>query len=150
MFLRTIFCIVYVTYLILTKSLALAGELPEAIVGSWSTDCNDINTFIVNNTMSVLTVNENQIVINTRMDAVDKSQFRVSFISTDDLGEGGETLQWPKFSRTKPIALMQLERGAARLTWLGFFNVQTGKYEWTTGPDFYNGGRPIILKKCSN
>lgn len=129
----------------------LSKELAaEAFLGRWSHDCENAKGITITNIKNIsIEVNNNQIYINAF--GTRKGRTLTIFLNEpEDLGRGGMMLDWPNFSKEKPIAGLDLKSDrSANLTWNGFFNEEKNNYEWIDEPDFAEKKNPIILKKCS-
>ncbi len=121
----------------------------DAFLGRWSTDCENTRGINIPNTNNIaIEVNNNQIYINATSTPKGKT-LTIYLHETEDLGRGGMMLDWQNFSKSNPIAHLDLSsKYSAQLTWNGFFNKVKNKYEWTHEPDLIKKQNPATLAKC--
>ncbi len=130
---------------------APASKLPSVLRGGWSYDCDGGNTLDINQHDAQMTVDENQIVISVQIRRVMGSHYHVLLAAPFDLGAGGQNLPWDKFSRTEPVADLDLnQKQQLLLVWHGFYDTERKAYKWQTDTDFYDGHSVRVLSRCTD
>ena len=131
----------------------LANDDPGlSISGAWSVECDNFTVLNIDSTGQFgLNVNDNQIYINGTIKKAQVNEYYLYYEGPADLGRGGMTLHWGRFSKTKPIArLSVLHSNTLIINWYGFYDEVDHNFVWTTQPDFLNErNKKIIMKRCS-
>jgi hypothetical protein len=124
--------------------------------GKWQRECGTAGYIQINKTNPVeIEVNSNQINIEATaiVNPSDSTEMDLYFKNISDLGVGGTSLHWDKFSKYKPIAKLKFslsQKDNLGLIWYGFFNKNTGKYDWSIEADLIDGnGTEVSLIDCS-
>ncbi|RZF28431.1 hypothetical protein EVC45_17830 [Paraburkholderia sp. UYCP14C] len=130
------------------------GDIASKLEGRWSPDCDNLEGIKIDGHLKAkITVNSNQIVINSFLKEGDKKDGLVGVYleSPLDLGRGGMNLDWDHFSRDHRIAAIKIENESDVIfNWNGFYVGKAKKYQWVSEPDFYGDSGKINFHRCDN
>lgn len=120
--------------------------------GVWATTCDDDGFYFpLEQKISPLVVNDNQIVVSIHSSLIGNGIIDVYFDGPLDLGKGGMNIKWDNMDKTKKIAEFNYNNESGYLKWFGFFNKKEGRYVWTKDPDFvqsYSHNGVVRMQKC--
>ncbi|KAB8312660.1 hypothetical protein EH228_06175 [Erwinia endophytica] len=121
-------------------------------LGEWGTTCDDDGFYFpLEQKISPLVVNDNQIVISIHSSVVNNGVIDVYLDGPLDLGSGGMNIKWDDVDKTKKIAEFNYKNETGYLKWFGFFDKKKKKYFWSKDPDFvrtYSYDGAVKMKKC--
>lgn len=120
--------------------------------GVWGRTCDEGEFSIQLSTEpGPLIVNENQIVIEIHSKKISTDHINIYFDKALDLGQGGMTLDWDNFSKTRLLAELTFKGNTGKFKWHGFYDNRKKTHAWVDGPDFIQDHAEngvITLKKC--
>lgn len=95
------------------KPSAIASLL-KGIEGRWSPDCKSMEGIKIDTSLkAVFTINSNQISINAHLNNDGRDLVRIYFDLQFDLGRGGLIINWVNFSKSIPIATININKSNA-------------------------------------
>lgn len=113
---------------LLFSSLANSTE-PMNLYQSCDGDSTFNISFLDNTNNAVVVVESNQIQIDAKYETVG-DVFTFYLEKPKALGRGGMMLDWGSFNKDKKIFTLKKNKNSYNVKWLGFYNKETGKYDY--------------------